>query len=236
MLFVQILLVGLLGAFTQSLSGFGGALVAMAFLPDLLGMQAAIPLVSIFSLTIEGLLLARYHAQLRLENIWQIILASALGVPIGILALKQVEEQLAMTLLGLVISGYAIYSLVQLHLPDLRHPAWGWGAGLMAGMLGGAFNTSGPPVVIYAHARRWPPLEFKGNLQGFFVINSLLVVVGHLVSGHYTPAVLQNYLWALPGLLLGLLSGASLDRLIPPDAFRKLVLILLIFMGLQMIF
>ena len=41
-----------LGVFTQSLTGFGVALVAMAVLPDLIGIRVASPLVALVSLTI----------------------------------------------------------------------------------------------------------------------------------------------------------------------------------------
>ncbi len=233
---IFVVLIIFLAVFTQSLSGFGSALVAMALLPELMGMEIATPLVAAMAMTVEACLLLRYRASLNLRAVWRLALASLVGIPLGMLTLKRFDENAAMTILGAVIAAYAIYALFELKPPELSHPAWGFAFGLMAGMLGGAYNTSGPPVVIYGNSRRWLPVEFKSNLQGFFFLNSVLVVSGHALSHNFTQAVIQNYLIALPALALGILAGIGLDRRVNPDAFRKIVLILLLVMGVRMIF
>lgn len=53
-----------LAVFTQSLSGFGVALVAMSLLPALIPIQVAAPLVAVVGLTIEFFLLLRYRSAL----------------------------------------------------------------------------------------------------------------------------------------------------------------------------
>ena len=225
-----------LAVFTQSLTGFGSALVAMAFLPDLLGMKIATPLVAVISLTLEVILLVRYRSALNIRAVWQLVLASLAGIPVGILALSRVDEKLVMVILGLVIAAYALYALLNVRLPELSSRWWAFAFGFVAGVLGGAYNTSGPPVVIYGNCRRWQPAEFKSNLQGFFMINSILVVSMHAWGGNLTPAIFQAYAWTLPSIALGILLGASLDRVINPESFRKLVLVLLLMMSVRLIF
>jgi len=220
-----------LAVFTQSLAGFGSALVAMAFLPELLGIRVATPLVAMVAMTLEGILLVRYRAVLNLRAVWQVSVASLVGIPLGMLTLKRIDEGSAMTILGVLIFTYALYNLFELRLPEMNHPAWAYTFGLLAGMLGGAYNTSGPPVVIYGNSRRWLPVEFKSNLQGFFFFNSIVVVFGHALSQNITPLVWQDYLMAIPALALGILAGVSLDRMINPVVFRRLVLGLLLVMG-----
>ena len=85
-------LVALLAAFTQSLTGFGSALVSMAVLPGLIGIRTAAPLVALITVTIDGVLLARYRQALNLRAIWRLVAALVLGVPLGILVLRRVEE------------------------------------------------------------------------------------------------------------------------------------------------
>ena len=231
-----VVLIIFLAVFTQSVSGFGSALIAMALLPELVGMGVATPLVAAMAMTVEGCLLLCYHASLNLRAVWRLALASLVGIPLGMLALRRFDENIAMTILGIIIAAYAVYALFELKPPALSHPAWGFFFGLLAGMLGGAYNTSGPPVVVYGNSRRWMPAEFKSNLQGFFLLNSVLVVSGHALSHHFSQAVIQNYLIALPALALGILAGVSLDRMVNPGIFRKIVLILLIVTGVRMIF
>ena len=227
--------VALLAAFTQSLTGFGSALVSMAVLPGLIGIRTAAPLVALITVTIDGVLLARYRQALNLRAIWRLVAALVLGVPLGILVLRRVEERFVLAILGAVIAGYALYALLSPRLPRLEHPAWAYGFGFIAGVLGGAYNTSGPPVVIFGNCQRWPPSEFKGNLQGFFLVNDLLVIAGHALSQNLTPLVLRDYLIVLPALIVGLFIGGRLDRRLDPALFRKVVLVLLVVMGLRLL-
>jgi uncharacterized membrane protein YfcA len=224
-----------LSSFTQGLAGFGVALVAMALLPGLVDIHQAAPLVAVVGLTVDILLLIYYRDSVNVNAIWRVLLASIVGIPLGIWALSGVDEQVFTAVLGVILAGYAIYGLLNFKLPELIHPLWAYLAGFLGGVLGGAFNTSGPPVVIYANCRRWPPREFKSNLQGFFIINSLLVVLGHGLGGNLNPAVWRGYLWSLPAILLGVLAGVSLDRVINPQVFRKIVLVLLVIMGVRLI-
>ena len=147
------LLVGLavfLATFTQSLSGFGVALVAMALLPSLIGIQVATPLVAIVALALEVVLMLRYRHSLEIRAVWNIALAAVLGTPLGVFFLSRVDESITLGLLGVVIGGYALYALLGLKMPKLEHSFWAYIAGLIGGMLGGAYNTSGPPVIVYA--------------------------------------------------------------------------------------
>jgi uncharacterized membrane protein YfcA len=232
----MIVLAIFLAVFTQSLAGFGSALVAMALLPGIVGIQVATPLVALVAGFIEIFLLARYRSAFNLSSIWRVALASVIGIPLGVYALKNVDERTILGVLGAVISGYALYALLDLRLPKLQHPAWAFGFGFFAGLLGGAYNTSGPPVIVYGSCRRWLPAEFKSNLQGFFLLNSALVIASHLISHNITQVVLNNFLVSLPAIGVGLLAGISLDKYINPVVYRKVVLGLLVIMGLRLIF
>jgi uncharacterized membrane protein YfcA len=233
---ILLLAIIFLATFTQSLVGFGSALVAMSLLPTLFGIQIASPLVALLGLVLEIFLLAYYRDAVNVGNIWRVVAASLIGVPLGIVFLKQVDEQLTMTLLGLVITGYAMYALLRFRLPSLEHSLWGYLAGLLAGMLGGAYNTSGPPVIIYGNCRGWSPPEFKGNLQSFFLVNSLLVAAGHLFSGSFNAEIWHLFLLSLPAGVAGLILGLLLDRHINPEIFRIMVLLLLVGLGVRLIF
>lgn len=206
----------------------------MALLPGLIGIQTAAPLVAVFALTIEVIVLGRYWRSLDLRSILPVISASVVGVPFGIWALRNADENLVLSILGWLIALYAIYSLLNLKLPEMHQPIWAYLFGLFAGLLGGAYNTSGPPLVIYGNARRWPPQKFKSNLQSFFALNSAMVFAGHAFSGNISPDVWLHYLWAIPAIILGFLAGNKLDRYLDPDRFRKIVLWLLVFLGLRL--
>jgi uncharacterized membrane protein YfcA len=229
-------LVVFLAVFTQSLSGFGSALVAMALLPAIVGIRVATPLVALVALVLELVLIVRYHQSLEIRSIWRVVLAALIGTPFGAYFLSNMDERFSLTALGVVIAGYAVYALLGLKMPHLNKPVWAYLAGLFGGLLGGAYNTSGPPVIVYADCCRWPPDAFKSNLQGYFIVSSVVVVASHAMSGNFTSQVWHLFWWMIPFIGIGLLAGLSLDRRLNPLIFRQVVLGLLVVMGIRLMF
>lgn len=233
---ILVTLVVFLAIFTQSAAGFGLALISMPLLIEGLGLTVAAPLIAIVAIVAEGVLVAYYRHAMSIATVWRLSLAAIIGIPVGAFVLPYAPERIVMLLLGLVVSGYSLYALLRLRLPELNHPAWAYPFGLIGGMLSGAYNTSGPPAIIYGTCRRWPPAQFKSNLQGYFMVNSIFTISAHIVAGRYTPDVLQLFLVALPGLVLGLILGLLTDRLLNAQIFRQVVLVLLLLIGLNLIF
>jgi uncharacterized membrane protein YfcA len=233
------LLVGMIvlaAAFIQSLSGFGSALVAMPLLLPMLGPEGAAPLMALVSGALQVVLLARYRQSLSLGAVWRLALASVLAIPLGVFLARLVPERLVFGLLAAVLVGYALYALLGLGMPAVRHPGWAFAAGAAAGLLGGAYNTDGPPVIVYGSCRQWPPQEFKSNLQGFFMVNNAVILASHAVAGNLSlgAPVWGNFLAALPALAVGAAAGLSLDRFVNAGLFRKIMLGLLVALGLRL--
>jgi uncharacterized membrane protein YfcA len=231
-----IVLIVFFAIFTESFVGFGLALVSMPLLAFIVDLKFAAPLVALVGLTAELILLMYYRAAINLNAVRRLVLASLVGIPAGVAVLKHVDEQIILPLLGVILTGYGLYALSMPRLPALSNSNWANGLGFVAGLLGGAYNTPSPPVIIYGTCRRWTPAEFKGNLQAFFVVNSVIVVVAHVIARNYTQAVVHDYLFTLPAIGLGALAGFALDRRIDADRFHKVVLIMLIVLGLTLIF
>ena len=228
------LLIVFLGCFTQSLTGFGVALVTMALLPPLVGLPVATPLVALVGIVLEVLMLIRYREALKFKSILGLVTSAVVAIPLGVVYFSRLDENIALFILGLIIAIYALYALIGFHLPELRHPAWSWGFGFVGGLLGGAYNTSGPPAVVYGNCRKWSPQEFKSNLSGYFFVGSVMVVATHWAEGNFSPLVWSKFWVTLPALLLGFLLGQSMDRWMNPGLFRNIVLVMLIVLGLRL--
>ena len=230
-----ILLVTLFASFTHTLAGFGAALVTMPIFAKLLGVQVAAPLAALIVPTIEFLLLIRYRESFNLRVVWRLIAGAIVAIPLGVWSLRQVDERIILTILGVVLILYALYAFLRLKLPELQHSSWAYAFGFIAGLLNGAYNTSGPPVIIYGNCRGWGPAEFKANLQGFFTVAGLWVIINHAFSGNLTPFVWQHYLLSLGAIALGLWLGLKLDQRVNAATFRKIVLGMLIILGVILI-
>ena len=101
--------------------------------------------------------------------------------------------------------------------------------------LGGADNTNGPPVVVYATLRDWPPERFPATLQGYFLPTGLLVLLGRGAAGLWSGQVLRLFAVSLPALVARAWLGEKVSRDIPGPVFRQAVYASLLVMGAYLV-
>ncbi|MGD9093060.1 MAG: sulfite exporter TauE/SafE family protein [Anaerolineales bacterium] len=224
----------ILACFVQAVAGFGLPMVATPVLVALFGIRAAIPLLAIIILELQVILIYRYHMALDVRTVGRISAAAILGIPIGVLFLSRIPEVIAITLLGWILIFYVLHSLLNFPVPTLKNPNWDFFFGFLSGMGGGAYNMAAPSMIIYADTQRWEPKLFKGNLQGCFLIITIVAILTHTLSGNVTGYILQKSLIAIPFVLVGSAAGFYLDRFINPTVFRKIVLVLLLILGINL--
>jgi len=223
-----------LSCFVQAVAGFGLPMIATPVLVALFGIRAAVPLMAIIILELQIFMIVRYHMALNFRMVWRISVAAVLGIPIGVLFLSRIPEAITITLLGLILIFYVLYSLFNLPVPALNRPTWAYFIGFLSGVGGGAYNIAAPPIIIYADTQRWGPELFKANLQGCFLIITVVAILTHSLSGNVPGDILQKSLITLPFVLVGALAGFYLDRFINPAVFRKIVLVLLLILGINL--
>lgn len=219
----------------QTLSGFGFAVLAMPLVCLVLDVQTAAPLVAMVALTLYTINVVRYRASVNWREVAQLGIATAIGVPFGIWALVNVDESLVKTLLGVILVGYALYAFVRPGMTRAISPRWAVPAGLVSGCLGGAYNTPGPPLIVYGSLRQWARDEFRASLQTLFFISGALTTVSHFIAANVTPTVLTLYAAAVPALALGLAAGMWFDRRVDKEQFRVLVTALILVAGVVLV-
>ncbi len=207
----------------------------MPILTLMLGLPTAAPLVALTALTVYVINVARFRRAINSGEVMRLGLASALGVPLGIWILSNVDETLVKQVLGLVLLVFGLYSLARPATTWRPSPKWSYPAGFVAGCLGGAYNTPGPPAIVYGTLRQWPRDEFRAVLQTLFLVNGLLVVTSHLLAGHLTARVFNFYLYAAPALALGILAASRVDKRVNRSLFRLLVIGMILALGLSLV-
>lgn len=243
-----------LGAGVQAIAGFGSALVAMPVLAMALGPRHAAPLMALAGASVTVLVFWQNRRGMRWREALWLMAGCAVGVPMGAMGLRLLPEGPILGALGLLLLGYVGFSLR--HGPDNDAgntanpaspeggPTVGWYSprarviailvGSCAGILGGAYTTDGPPLVIYGDLKRWPRESFRAILQACFFFDGTLILLSHGAFGLITLDTLKNLVFALPGMAVGLALGTLLDRHIPPRVFRGILLGLLTVLGLAL--
>ena len=233
--YVVTALVLFVSTLTRSTLGFGDALVAMPLLVLALGIQTAAPVVALVATTIALVILWSHWRHVELQALGHLLVASALGIPVGLVLVKRLPEPILQGVLGVIIIVFSLYSLLEPQFVIRQHrPGLAYGFGFVAGVLGGAYNTIGPLVVMYGQLRRWPPTQFRATLQGFFFPAYLFIVIGHGVVGLLTPQVLALYGLSLPMVALAIVLGGKLHAAIPRAQFTRVVNIALVLIGLML--
>lgn len=222
-------------AFGQAITGFGFALVGMPLTTFVLGAPTAAPLVALAGLTLYTINLVRYHESINWREVVRLGSTAALGVPIGIWGLANLSESIIKIVLGLMLIGYAVYSLARPVTSFLPVPRWGYLFGFATGCLGGAYNIPGPPLIVYGTLRQWQRDEFRAVLQTLFFLTGILTVASHYFTHHLTFDIWTLYVTTAPALLLGILSGALIDRYINRELFRRIVIATIFILGLSTI-
>jgi len=105
--------------------------------------------------------------------------------------------------------------------------------GLLGGVLAGAFNVGGPPLVAYVYSRNWSKVEIVAILQAVFIAGATTRNILMAGAGEYTPRLLQLVGWATPAAILAVWLGKlTLDRL-PLPLLKKIVFSLIFAIGLK---
>lgn len=232
---VYVLLIIFFSTLVRAAFGFGDALIGMPLLAMTIGLKQATPLMALTPLAIGLLILIRHWRHVQFGSTWRLIISTLAGVPLGIYFLKGVNEAVVKIVLALLLIIFSIFKLLEPKMKKLEGEAWSYPVGILAGMLGGAYNSNGPPIIFYASLKQWPPSSFRATLQGYFFATGIFVAVGHVMAGNCTPIVLHYFIFSMPVMLVAIYVGGKIHQKIPAEHFIKLIYWLLIGIGLLLI-
>jgi uncharacterized membrane protein YfcA len=233
---ILILAVVFFANFAQSVAGFGMAMIAM---PLLIAMHVplfvAAPLMALINLLSRIIQIVHYRRDIHLSDVWPLMLAAAIGIPVGVFVLQDFDPVIISRLLGLIVLTYAGMQIFNLYIPSMKHSVWAYGLGFASGLLGGAYKIGGPPVIIYATGRRWPSVIFKANIQVMAFSNAIFITLAQSAKGNVDENVLLIFLISIPLVLVGLGLAYLLEPHIQQAHFRRMVLGLLVLLGLRLL-
>ena len=234
--YLWICIIVFFAAFTQGLSGFGSVLVALPLLAIFLDIKTVIPLAALYGISIASLLLIQLWRHFEWKKIYPLLIGATVGIPIGVFFLKELNRDMIQWILGIILISYSMYSLFFKSSRSGIREGWAYLFGFFGGCLGGTLSASGPPVIVYTSLQPWSKDRIKVTLQGFFILSSLMVVFAHAVSGMTTLVVLRIFGISLPILILGTYVGAYFYGMIGGEGYRRVMFILIAFLGAFMIY
>mgnify|MGYP000925855579 FL=1 len=232
---ILVLVILFVSSLVRSTLGFGDALIAMPLVVMLVGIKAATPLIAIIAIIIASYIAITNKEHLNLKSTYKLIIFTILGIPIGLFWLKEVDETIVKITLAVIIILFALFRLYRPHLVTIKTEKFSFLFGIISGILGGAYNTNGPPIIIYGTLRRWEPKNFRVILQGVLLPTNIFIAAGHGISGLWTINVILLLLYSLPVVIFAIILGTKLHNVLPKDKYDKIIYYALILIGAMLI-
>ncbi|OEU70205.1 MAG: hypothetical protein BA863_13320 [Desulfovibrio sp. S3730MH75] len=234
--FIVVPLIFLSAGFLQGLTGFGSALIAMPLLAMIIDIKTAVAVCTLCGIIINLKMTMNLSSNLDRKKIIPLIIGSIPGAIFGTVVLKEVDAHIITLFLGALVAGYALYSLLMKPIALKLNPAWGLLSGFLTGSITAAVSAGGPPTIVYATLMGWKKDDFKATLSGFFLMAASMAAAGHLISGLTTLYVFKLFMVSLIPVQLGVFLGHTLSGKVTEGLYKKMVMILLVFMGIMLIF
>lgn len=225
---LYIILIIACASFVRGAVGFGDALVAMPLLAFVVPVVVSAPLMALSALLMAGVLLFKEWQHLEFRPAAMLTVCAMAGVPVGNMILGMGNERVITIILATIVFLFALWSIKRptgmLLKTNKSAPLFG----LISGILGGAYNIAGPPLVVYSTLRNWSPLQFRSMMQAYCIVGSVWVVSFHAMNGRVTKFVLMHFALALPVLIVATMAGQRLTRNMNKDRFTVWVNICLL--------
>lgn len=226
-----------LAGVVKGVTGMGLPTVAMGVLGSLLSplTAAALLLVPSFVTNVWQLLAGPRFGML-LRRLWPMMLTIVVGTVVGSMLLAGGRTEQSMIGLGIALVLYAAYTLFAkpLRVP----PRWEWwlspAIGLLTGVVTGATGVFVIPAVPYLQSLDLERDDLVQALGLSFTVSTIALAIGLVWHGAAPVGnLLASTLAVLPALL-GMAAGQVIRTRISPPLFRRLFLIFLLLLGLEM--
>jgi len=226
------------GGFSKGVVGIGLPLTAVSVMSFLIGPPVPVALMPIpILLTNIWQAFSGGYLMRSLRRFWPMLICLPLGTVFGVKVLAQAEKGLLSLLLGcsiLVFSLFAQWRLDWRLSPRAERFARPL-VGLIAGFVGGMSSFFGPPLIMFLVSVGLPKDHFVGAIGLSFLIGIISMT---LALAFYKVIGPLDFIWsaaaALPAIG-GLILGQRLRRRIPEAKFRRVLLIVFLLSGLNLI-
>jgi uncharacterized membrane protein YfcA len=230
-------LVILLAQTVYVLFGFGLGLIAVGLLALFIGsVTDIIVLLLLIALPAEIHIVLKTWRSISWRNI--IILAGGviIGTVLGTLVLKYGRPDFILFILALFLIVFGIIFLVIQSNLVIHWPSWVTPViGVVSGLLAGMFGTGGPPLIFYYQLSGLKKEAFRGHLMTIFLLMALVRYPSYALSGLITGSRLLSAVYVFPAVVVGVWLGNRIHVRLSEKAFRQMISVGLIIIGLILI-
>ena len=233
---VSIIIVGfiiiLLSGLIQGITSFGFSLVAVPLLAIIMPLKIVVPMLVIFSLIMNSIILYNIRDYINLKKITLLVISAIIATPIGANILLNVDEKILQLIVGIIVTISAISFHFGYKIKVRNEKIAYIPVGIMSGILNGSVSLSGPPIILFLTNQRVEKQNFRATLTAYFWILNIVTIITYIIKKMISTEVLIFTGYLLPALLIGVVIGIRFGNKIKEDNFEKITILLIIAMGI----
>lgn len=215
----------------------GFSTLCLAFLAVFIDLKLAIPLVFLPSLSSNIMVMmdAGRFAE-ALKRFWLLYVSALPGLVLGIWFLNASQNETPKVILGTVMLLYGIWGLKNgvSQLSAKKEKQLVMPVGLLSGVVNGLTGSQIMPIMPYLLSLKLDRDLFIQTINCAFTFNTLIMIIGLGKLGLVTLPVVYLSASGIVPVALGIFLGGQIRKRVSEDMYRKMVLILLIIVGINL--
>ncbi len=229
-----------LGAFVQSATGFGFAILAAPIYLAVINATGAIPLLVLVHLVQSAMVVPRLWPNAPPRMLKDLVLGALIGCPLGLLAFLRLDIATLKITVGVLILAFTALLIARdaglLQATELRAAAepssWSTRAtGVISGIMTALLVMPGPPVMLHLMGRDIAKDQSRALSLTAFAVSYVLVALLNAASGTLTRAIVVDAMVLAPAVVTATALGARASQVMSEGLFRRVVFALLIASG-----
>jgi hypothetical protein len=228
----------LAGGIAKGILGVGLPMIALPLLYTSIPIREAVALMygPVLVMNIWQTFQGGYF-MVALKKYWPMMIAVIIGTWLGAKTLVGIDANVLQIVVGTTVIAFSLVTLLQprLTVPE-RHALWiSIVVGLIGGFFGGLTLFIGPTVIMFLVALKTPKDEFIGTIALVYLLGIIPTGITYVAEGvlrteHIVPTVVA----CLP-VFVGMLAGQWIRGRVNEVTFRKVLLIAMVVIGLNMV-
>jgi uncharacterized membrane protein YfcA len=220
--------VACIAGMVRGFAGFGAAMIMTPVFSALYGPAVGVALCLLLEIAVALPVVPGVLRLVDWHRIGALLVAAAIGVPVGNLVLTQVDPEPMRWAISAIVLGAVALLASGWRFAGRPRPATTLAAGVSSGFLNGLAGMAGPPIAFYYLAGDETVTRVRANLTTYFVFVDLVALTAFLARDLLDGDTVVLGLFLAPAVMVGGVLGARLFPLASEGFYRRLALVLLV--------
>ena len=222
-----------LAGVVRGFSGFALSAMIMATAVLILPPVELIPMCYMLEGAASLVMFRGGMADADMKIVWGLVICSAIGMPLGLLATTSVDVETSRNLALSLILALTLAQFFKLKPPFLATPKGLYASGLTAGVATGLASVGGMVIALYVLASGTKPKQMRASLVMFLCISMFTSLVWLIAYDVMTREALWRGVLMAPVVLTGVFAGTWLFRPAYEPLYKAVCLTLLALLSVK---